>query len=93
MDAFLNRTKYDSFLRLEALHLRAWLPINIRAFIAVIEYHYQIPIFVKASGDPRLIEVLKDIVEAYAGERGFIKTHKCNYPRASSVNEKYSRLT
>ena len=77
MDAFLNRTKYDSFLGREALHLRAWLPMNIRAFIAAVEYHYQIPAYVKASGDPRLIGVLEGIVEAYAGERGFMGTHRC----------------
>jgi hypothetical protein len=77
MDAFLNRTKYDSFLGREALHLRAWLPMNIRAFIAAVEYHYQVPAYVKASGDPRLIGVLEGIVEAYAGERGFMGTHRC----------------
>jgi len=89
MDAFLNRTKYDSFLGLEALHLRAWLPMNIRAFIAAVEYHYQVPAFVKASGDPRLIGVLDGIVEAYAGERGFMGTHRCVYLRISSVSKKY----
>jgi hypothetical protein len=71
MDAFLGRRKYESFLGAEGLHLRAWLPSNLRAFIAAIDYHYSIPEFVRASGDPRLMGVLDGIVEAYTGERGF----------------------
>ncbi|KAK5658019.1 hypothetical protein OQA88_2573 [Cercophora sp. LCS_1] len=76
MDAFLGRKKYDSFLGAEGLHLRAWLPSNLRAFIAAIEYHYRIPEFVKQSGDPRLMGVMDGIVEAYTGERGFMGTHR-----------------
>ncbi|KAK4228683.1 alpha subunit of putative sulfite reductase [Podospora fimiseda] len=76
MDAFLGRKKYDSFLGKEGLHLRAWLPSNLRAFIAAIEYHYRIPEFVQQSGDPRLMGVLDGIIEAYTGERGFMGTHR-----------------
>jgi len=76
MDAFLGRKKYNSFLGAEGVHLRAWLPSNWRAFIAAIEYHYQIPDFVARSGDQRLIGALDGIVEAYAGERGFMGTHR-----------------
>lgn len=76
MDAFLGRAKYDSFLGAEGVHLRAWLPSNLRAFIASIEYHYQIPEYVKSSGDPRLIGVLDGVVEAYTGERGFMGAHR-----------------
>jgi sulfite reductase alpha subunit-like flavoprotein/predicted heme/steroid binding protein len=76
MDAFLGRKKYDSFLGKEGLHLRAWLPSNLRAFIAAIEYHYSIPEFVKQSGDPRLMGVLEGLVACYSGERGFMGTHR-----------------
>ncbi|PSN69753.1 hypothetical protein BS50DRAFT_618748 [Corynespora cassiicola Philippines] len=76
MDAFIGRTKYTSFLGVEAIHLRRWLPLNIRAFIAAVENHYRIPEFVKASGDPRLEGVLEGIIESYAGERGFMGTHR-----------------
>ncbi|KDN70089.1 putative sulfite reductase flavoprotein alpha-component [Colletotrichum sublineola] len=76
MDAFLGRKKYDSFLGNEGLHLRAWLPSNLRAFIASVEYYYRIPEYVKASGDPRLMGVLDGIIEAYTGERGFMGTHR-----------------
>lgn len=79
MDAFLGRKKYDSFLGLEALHLRAWLPLNIRAFIAAVEQYYTIPEYVKASGDSRLMGVLDGIVESYTGERGFMGTHRCKF--------------
>ncbi|RYP61762.1 hypothetical protein DL769_007568 [Monosporascus sp. CRB-8-3] len=76
MDAFLGRKKYDSFLGKEAVHLRAWQPSNLRAFIAAIEYHYSVPEFVAKSGDPRLMGVLDGIVEAYTGERGFMGVHR-----------------
>ncbi|KFY17160.1 hypothetical protein V492_00838 [Pseudogymnoascus sp. VKM F-4246] len=76
MDAFLGRTKYESFLGEEGLHLRAWLPSNWRAFIAAVEYHYSIPDFVNQSGDPRLMGAFDGIVEAYTGERGFMGTHR-----------------
>ncbi|KAL9946156.1 hypothetical protein ACHAO5_004152 [Verticillium nonalfalfae] len=76
MDAFLGRKRYDSFLGNEGLHLRAWLPSNLRAFIAAVEYHYRIPEFVRQSGDPRLMGVLDGIIEAYTGERGFMGTHR-----------------
>ena len=76
MDAFIGRTKYTSFLGVEAVHLRRWLPLNIRAFITAIENHYRIPDFVKKSGDPKLVGVLEGIIESYAGERGFMGTHR-----------------
>ncbi|KAF2261865.1 hypothetical protein CC78DRAFT_499454 [Lojkania enalia] len=76
MDAFIGRTKYTSFLGVEAVHLRRWLPLNIRAFIAAIENHYRVPEFIKASGDPRLQGVLEGLIESYAGERGFMGTHR-----------------
>lgn len=76
MDAFIGRTKYTSFLGIEAVHLRRWLPLNIRAFITAIEQHYRIPEYVKASGDARLGGVLDGIIESYAGERGFMGTHR-----------------
>jgi sulfite reductase alpha subunit-like flavoprotein/predicted heme/steroid binding protein len=76
MDAFIGRTKYTSFLGTEAIHLRRWLPLNIRAFITAIEQHYRIPEYVKASGNPRLEGVLEGIIESYAGERGFMGTHR-----------------
>ncbi|KAH7397490.1 hypothetical protein BKA64DRAFT_752995 [Cadophora sp. MPI-SDFR-AT-0126] len=76
MDAFMGRTKYDSFLGLEALHLRAWLPMNIRAFIAAVEYNYKVPEFVNASDNPRLKGVLEGLVESYMGERGWMGTHR-----------------
>ncbi|KAF7556520.1 hypothetical protein G7Z17_g1310 [Cylindrodendrum hubeiense] len=76
MDAFLGRKRYDTFLGIEGVHLRAWLPSNLRAFIAAIEYHYRIPEFVAKSGDPRLMGVLDGVVEAYTGERGFMGVHR-----------------
>lgn len=76
MDAFLGRKKYDSFLGAEGIHLRAWAPSNLRAFIAAVEGYYSIPEFVAKSGDPRLMGVFDGIVEAYCGERGFMGVHR-----------------
>ncbi|KAI3609884.1 sulfite reductase flavoprotein alpha-component [Moniliophthora roreri] len=76
MDTFLMRQNYKSFLGIESIHLRAWMPLNVRAFLAAIENHYPVVPYVKASGDPRLIGVLDAIVESYAGEKGFMGTHR-----------------
>lgn len=76
MDAFLGRKKYECFLGAEGVHLRAWLPSNLRAFIAAVEYHYSVPEYVKSSGDPRLMGVMDGVVEAYTGERGFMGVHR-----------------
>ena len=67
LDAFIGRSKYTSFLGVEAVHLRRWLPLNIRAFITAVENHYKVPEFVKAHGCPKLNGVLEGIIESYAG--------------------------
>ena len=77
MDAFMGRVKYDSFLGAESFHVRSWLPMNVRAFIAAIEYHYPIHAYIRESGNPCLQGVFRGIVESYAGERGFMGTHRC----------------
>ncbi|KAG8813411.1 hypothetical protein FRB91_002732 [Serendipita sp. 411] len=76
MDAFLMRTNFKSFLGIESIHLRAWMPLNIRAFLAAIENHYPVVPYIQQSGDPRLLGVLDAIVESYAGEKGFMGTHR-----------------
>ncbi|CUA66574.1 Nitrate reductase [NADPH] [Rhizoctonia solani] len=76
MDAFLGRTNFSSFLGVESIHLRAWMPLNIRAFLAAIEHSYSVPDYVRKSGDPRLMGVMDGIIEGYAGERGFMGTHR-----------------
>ncbi|KAJ1324944.1 sulfite reductase (NADPH) flavoprotein alpha-component [Microdochium nivale] len=91
MDAFLGRKKYASFLGAEAIHLRAWQPSNLRAFIAAVEYHYSVPEFVMKSGDPRLMGVLDGIVEAYTGERGFMGVHRYKVWGILSVAAKCGR--
>ncbi|KAG7085882.1 hypothetical protein E1B28_003416 [Marasmius oreades] len=76
MDTFLMRQNFKSFLGVESIHLRAWMPLNVRAFLAAIENHYPAVPYIKASNDPRLIGVLDAIVESYAGEKGFMGTHR-----------------
>ncbi|KAL0577411.1 hypothetical protein V5O48_004576 [Marasmius crinis-equi] len=76
MDTFLMRKNFKSFLGAESIHLRAWMPLNIRAFLAAIENHYPVVPYIKASNDPRLVGVLDAIVESYAGEKGFMGTHR-----------------
>ncbi|KAI8812200.1 hypothetical protein BJ742DRAFT_880965 [Cladochytrium replicatum] len=92
MDAFLGRTKYLSFLGREAMHLRAWLPLNVRAFIAAIETYYSVPEYVRKTGDPTLLGVLEGIVESYAGERGFMGTHRYKVYGFIEVVAKTGRL-
>lgn len=76
MDAFLGRKKYGSFLGAEGIHLRAWQPSNLRAFIAAVENYYSIPEYIMKSNNNLLKGVLDGVVEAYTGERGFMGVHR-----------------
>ncbi len=83
---------FTSLLGIEAFHVRALQPMNIRAFLAAVEYHYQVPAYVKASGDPCLMGVLRGIVESYAGERGFLGTHRCKCDLFSTLDSEIHHL-
>ena len=84
MDAFIGRTIPSSFLGLQALSLRKWLPLNLRAFIIALEQHYNVSEYVLNSGSPCLVGVLNGIVESYTGERGFMGVHRCKVLRELS---------
>lgn len=88
LDVFLGRKKFDCFLGKEFIHLRAWQPMNIRAFVAAIEYDCRVPEYVMASKDPCLQGVLNGIVESYTGERGFMGTHRCKHVRSTCDKER-----
>ena len=45
--------------------------------MVAVEQYYQVPDYVLQCGDPRLIGVLKGIVENYTGEAGFMGAHRC----------------
>ncbi|THU86919.1 hypothetical protein K435DRAFT_867765 [Dendrothele bispora CBS 962.96] len=78
MDTFLQRTSFTSFLGVESKHLRAWMPLNIRAFLAAIESEFDVVGYIRRGGrrDERLVGVLDAIVESYVGEKGFMGTHR-----------------
>jgi sulfite reductase (NADPH) flavoprotein alpha-component len=75
LDVFLGRNDYSSVLGVEALHLRDWMPpihkrfLNALGEISVGEY-------CKASESPELRGLFRGILESYAGERGFLGTHR-----------------
>ena len=85
LDCFLGRTNYTSGLGIEALHLRKWFPKNwrdlcealatpslsIRAYADRVEGR-------RAAGEalPPLRRMYDQALESYAGERGWLGTHR-----------------
>lgn len=91
LDAFLGRTKFDSALGVEALHLRKWFPPNWRKLISALgESTLSVRAYAMkvesqrraadASGQhcalPPLRRIYEQTLEAYAGERGWMGTHR-----------------
>jgi hypothetical protein len=74
-DVFLGRSNYDSMLGKEALHLREWMPANHRAFLQALA-GVDTAAYIAHSNNPCLQGLWRSLIEAYAGERGFLGTHR-----------------
>jgi len=75
VDAFLGRTSYASHLGVEGRHVRDWYAPNVRRFFDAIE-QVSTREFVHASGDPQLEGLFQSVVDAYAGDRGYLGVHR-----------------
>ena len=75
LDAFLGRKQFESFLGKEILMLRHGYPQHWRNFLTAVE-EVSITDYIIESKNPRLTALLKDAVENYAGEGGFLGRHR-----------------
>ena len=88
LDEWFGRTRYDTPLGVEAKHLRSWYPPNWRDFIKAIgspphsvrDYAYRVEKRRREEGDssslPPLLSLYRSLLESYAGERGWLGTHR-----------------
>jgi sulfite reductase (NADPH) flavoprotein alpha-component len=74
LDVFLGRRAYDSRVGREALRIRRRFAPNLREFIdalAAVPIHEHV-----AKGSPRLRGLWASLLEAYAGDHGFLSIHR-----------------
>jgi sulfite reductase alpha subunit-like flavoprotein len=87
LDEWFGRTKYTTPLGVEAKHLRSWYPPNWRDFIEAIgspaysvrNYAYRVEKRRRQEGQsslPPLLSLYRSMLESYAGERGWLGTHR-----------------
>lgn len=75
MDCFIGRKLYDSVLGKEALHLRANLPPVQQEFFTALS-EISVASYIAKGEDLCLQGLWRSIIESYAGERGFLGTHR-----------------
>ncbi len=75
VDTFLGRTRFESPLGAEARKARTWFAPNCRRFLDAIE-ETSVRQFVNESGDHELAGLFQSVLEAYAGDRGYLGVHR-----------------
>ena len=75
MDVFLGRKEYSTFLGKEIKSLRGTYPLFWQEFIKAVA-EISISSFIDKSEDKALKSLLKDTVNLYAGENGFLGKHR-----------------
>lgn len=75
LDIFFGRRKHETFLGREIRQLRNGYPLFWREFLDAV-HEVSVPTYVASVGDPMLEGLLKDAVEVYAGENGFLGRHR-----------------
>ena len=75
LDAFFGRGLFASMLGREALHLRAWFPPHHRDFVEAIG-EVSVREYVRQRGDRALAGLFAAALDAYAGPKGYLGTHR-----------------
>src|SRR5690606_26783272 len=74
LDIFLGRKKNETFLGKEIRQLRAGYPFFWREFLGAVG-EVSVSEYVARVNQPSLNGLLKDVVEVYAGDNGFLGRH------------------
>jgi sulfite reductase (NADPH) flavoprotein alpha-component len=74
LDGFFGRRRFDSMLGGEIRHLREWFPPYQQEFLAAVE-SVSVPDYV-AEGNRALRGLFATALDAYAGPRGYLGTHR-----------------
>jgi sulfite reductase (NADPH) flavoprotein alpha-component len=74
-DTFFARQHYDTHLGKEMIHMRDWYPKHWQDFFDALE-EISVADYVEQHGDSMLKGIYKEAAMVYAGESGFLSTHK-----------------
>jgi sulfite reductase (NADPH) flavoprotein alpha-component len=75
LDVFFGRKHYDTFLGKEIFALRDVYPPFWREMLAAL-HEVSVPEYIAKKGDPKLLGLLHEAVESYAGKNGFLGRHR-----------------
>ena len=75
MDAFLARPSFESVLGAEAMHLFRQSPQHWQDFIEAVR-EISIADFIEQSGNPYLMGLFNAVLDAFAGDEGFLGVHR-----------------
>jgi sulfite reductase (NADPH) flavoprotein alpha-component len=75
IDTLLGRTRFDSPLGGEGKKVRDWFAPNARRLLDAVE-EVSVRRYVAESGDPQLQGLFQSVLEAYAGDRGYLGVHR-----------------
>jgi len=75
MDIFLGRKIYTSKKGQEAMAVRHWYPQHLHRFFSELE-KISVRDFVLKSGNQALQNVFQQLLDAYAGDKGFLGVHR-----------------
>jgi sulfite reductase (NADPH) flavoprotein alpha-component len=75
LDVLLGRTRFDSPLGGEGKKVRDWFAPNARRLLDAVE-EVSVRRYVAESGDRQLQGLFQSVLEAYAGDRGYLGVHR-----------------
>ena len=75
LDVFFGRQRFDSLLGKEIMQLRQLYPKHWQDFLLAVA-QVSVADYISQTGDKELGEVFQEVLEAYAGERGFLGRHR-----------------
>ena len=75
VDTFLGRTRFDSPLGVDAQRNRAWYAPNCRRFLDAVDA-VSVRGYISEAGDKELAGLFQSVLDAYAGDRGYLGVHR-----------------
>lgn len=74
IDAFIGRSRYATVYGQDQRHKREQAPPHVRKFLHAIE-EVSLRRFLEREADSELKDIVRQLLETYTGDKGFLKTH------------------
>ncbi len=75
LDVFLERNKYQGRVAHESILVRDWSPKHWRDFYEAVR-KISVPGYLKKKSNPMLNSLFQEVLDAYAGENGYLGRHR-----------------